>query len=114
LNAPQLKSLIAGLSQRDDSAPVIADAKGNPLPDPESRDTENVPLGEDIHEYFAREVLSHVADAWIDESKTKVGYEIPFTRHFYKYVPPRPLEEIDADLDKLVGEITELLREVEE
>ena len=58
-------------------------------------------------------VIPHVPDAWIDESKTKVGYEIPFTRHFYKYVPPRPLEEIDADLNKLIREITELLREVE-
>jgi type I restriction enzyme M protein len=72
-----------------------------------------VPLGESIHEYFAREVLPHIADAWIDESKTKVGYEIPFTRHFYKYVPPRPLEEIDADLNTLIAEISELLSEVE-
>jgi type I restriction enzyme M protein len=110
---PQLKSLLAGLSERDDAAPVITTAKGAPEPDTDLRDTENVPLGEDIHEYFAREVLPHVRDAWIDESKTKIGYEIPFTRHFYKYVPPRPLEEIDADLERLVREISELLREVE-
>jgi type I restriction enzyme M protein len=108
-----LKALIAGLSERDDTAPIVADAKGKPVPDTDARDTENVPLGEDIHAYFAREVLPHVSDAWIDESKTKVGYEIPFTRHFYKYVPPRPLEEIDADLNKLVREITDLLNEVE-
>ena len=114
LNPAQLKSLIQGLSERDDTAPVITDAKGNPLPDTDARDTENVPLGEDIHEYFAREVLPHVPDAWIDESKTKVGYEIPFTRHFYKYVPPRPLELIDTDLERLVREITELLRAVEQ
>ncbi|MHC5796130.1 type I restriction-modification system subunit M [Lacisediminihabitans sp. FW035] len=113
LTAPQLKALIAGLSERDDVAPVVTDAKGKPVPDTDARDTENVPLSEDIHTYFAREVLPHVPDAWIDESKTKVGYEIPFTRHFYKYVPPRPLEEIDADLNKLVREITKLLNEVE-
>jgi type I restriction-modification system DNA methylase subunit len=61
--------------------------ESDPEPDTDLRDTENVPLSEDIHEYFAREVLPHVPDAWIDESKTKIGYEIPFTRHFYKYVP---------------------------
>jgi type I restriction enzyme M protein len=113
LTAPQLKSFIAGLSERDENAPVVTDAKGNPLPDTDARDTENVPLSENVHEYFAREVLPHVPDAWIDESKTKIGYEIPFTRHFYQYVPPRPLEEIDADLNKLIREITELLNEVE-
>lgn len=113
LTAAQLKSLIAGLSERDETAPIVTDAKGKPMPDTDARDTENVPLGEDIHEYFTREVLPHVPDAWIDESKTKIGYEIPFTRHFYQYVPPRPLDEIDADLTKLVREITELLNEVE-
>ena len=113
LTPAQLRSLIAGLSERDDTAPVVTDSKGKPLPDTDSRDTENVPLGEDIHTYFAREVLPHVPDAWIDETKTKVGYEIPFTRHFYKYVPPRALEEIDADLNKLVREISALLYEVE-
>ena len=113
LTAPQLKALLAGLSERDENAPILADAKGKPLPDTDARDTENVPLGEDIHEYFAREALPHVPDAWIDEAKTKIGYEIPFTRHFYKYVPPRPLVEIDADLNKLVREITALLNEVE-
>lgn len=113
LTPAQLKALIAGLSERDETAPVVTDAKGNPMPDTDARDTENVPLSEDIHTYFAREVLPHVPDAWIDETKTKVGYEIPFTRYFYKYVPPRPLEEIDADLNKLVREISELLSEVE-
>jgi type I restriction enzyme M protein len=113
LTAPQIKALITGLSERDDSAPIVTDPKGKPVSDMDARDTENVPVGEDIHDYFAREVLPHVPDAWIDESKTKVGYEIPFTRHFYKYVPPRALEQIDADLNKLVREITELLNEVE-
>ncbi|MCU1584347.1 MAG: restriction endonuclease subunit [Microbacteriaceae bacterium] len=113
LTPAQLKALTSALSERDDSAPIITDAKGNWLPDTVTRDTENVPLNEDVHTYFDREVLPHVPDAWIDESKTKVGYEIPFTRHFYKYVPPRPLEEIDADLNKLIREITDLLNEVE-
>ncbi|CAN5476154.1 class I SAM-dependent DNA methyltransferase [soil metagenome] len=113
LAPPQLKALTGGLSERDDTAPVITDAKGNPVPDTDARDTENVPLGEDIHEYFVREVLPHVPDAWVDGTKTKVGYEIPFTRHFYRYVAPRPLEEIDADLNKLINEITVLLGEVE-
>lgn len=113
LTPPQLKTLIAGLSERDETAPIVTDDKGNTMPDTDARDTENVPLSEDIHSYFAREVLPHVPDAWIDESKTKIGYEIPFTRHFYQYVPPRPLEEIDADLNKLVLEITQLLNEVE-
>jgi len=113
LTATQLKAFIAGLSQHDETAPIVTDAKGKPLWYTDARDTENVPLSEDIHEYFAREVLPHVPDAWIDESKTKIGYEIPFTRHFYRYTPPRSLEEIDADLNKLIREISELLSEVE-
>jgi type I restriction enzyme M protein len=113
LTPPQLKAFISGLSERDENAPIVTDAKGNPMPDADARDAENVPLGEDIHAYFEREVLPHVPDAWIDESKTRTGYEIPFTRHFYRYVPPRPLAEIDADLNTLVREITELLNEVE-
>ena len=95
-------------------------AKGQPEANPDLRDNENVPLGEDIHEYFQREVLPHVPNAWIDKSKTDkqdgqvgiVGYEIPFSRHFYKYVPPRSLEEIDTDLDKVSREIMGLLAEV--
>jgi type I restriction enzyme M protein len=71
-----------------------------------------VPLAEDIHDYSAREVLPHVPDAWIDESKTKIGYEIPFTRHFYVYTPPRPLAEIDAELRDLESQIQALLSEV--
>ena len=104
---------------------VSKDRKGNPKPDPKKRDTENIPFtyggntdgdyGREatIKAYFDAEVLPHVSDAWIDEKKTKIGYEIPFTRHFYKYVPPRPLAEIDADLEKQVAKIMELLREVE-
>jgi len=86
--------------------------KGNPEPDPELRDYENVPLDEDIEEYLRREVLPHVPDAWIDHERTKIGYEIPFTRHFYVYKPPRPLAEIDAELEALESEIQILLAEV--
>ena len=108
-----------------DTGKVSKDRKGNPKPDPKKRDTENIPFtyngntgGDDgrdatVKAYFEAEVLAHVPEAWIDESKTKVGYEIPFTRHFYKYVPPRPLAEIDADLEKQVAKIMELMREVE-
>ncbi len=112
LTAPQLKALVAGLSERDEDAPVITDAKGNPEPDTSLRDTENVPWHEEIHAYFDREVKPFAPDAWIDESKTKEGCEIPFTRHFYQYVPPRSLEEIDADLDVVLGRIRARLDEV--
>ncbi len=84
----------------------------NRSPDADLRDTESVPLKESIHEYFKREVLPHVPDAWIDESKTKVGYEIPLNRHFYRYEPPRPLEAIESDIKQLEGEILGLLKEV--
>ena len=97
---------------RDETADVCRDKDGNPEPDPELRDIENVPLKEDIHEYFAREVLPHVPDAWIDEGKTKVGYEILFNRHFYTYTPPRPLAEIEADIKAIEQGILAMLREV--
>lgn len=109
----------------DDDGKPLTDRKGHPKPDAKRRDTENVPFTyggnsagdagrtETIKAYFEAEVLPHVPDAWVDTAKTKVGYEIPFTRHFYKYVPPRPLAEIDADLEKQVAKILELLREVE-
>ncbi|MET9759158.1 class I SAM-dependent DNA methyltransferase [Streptomyces sp. NPDC006372] len=88
--------------------------KGQSEPDGELRDYENVPLGEDVEEYLRREVHPHVPDAWIDHSKTKIGYEIPFTRHFYVHKPPPPLAEIDAKLKALEAEIQGLLREVTE
>lgn len=106
------KAMLDVFSERDENAPIITDSKGKPKPDTELRDYENVPLTEDIHEYFEREVKPHVPDAWIDESKTKIGYEIPFTRHFYVYEPMRPLEEIDAEIRELEAEILELLKEV--
>ncbi|MFG2560329.1 N-6 DNA methylase [Streptomyces sp. NPDC048496] len=88
--------------------------KGASEPDGDLRDYENVPLGEDVEEDLKREVLPHVPDAWIDHTKTKIGYEIPFTRHFYVYKPPRPLAEIDAELKSLEAEIQALLGEVTE
>jgi type I restriction enzyme M protein len=91
---------------------IETDKKGNPKTDASLRDTENVPLSDDIESYFKREVLPHVPDAWIDYSKTKVGYEIPFTRYFYKYTPPRPLEEIDRDLKAKTEKIMKLLGEI--
>ncbi|MBI2988742.1 MAG: SAM-dependent DNA methyltransferase [Deltaproteobacteria bacterium] len=81
-------------------------------PDADLRDFENIPLKEDIEAYFDREVLAHVPDAWMDRSKDKVGYEINFNRHFYRYTSPRPLEEIDADLKQAEEQIVRLLREV--
>ena len=81
-------------------------------PDADLRDFENVPLKDDIDAYFEREVRPHVPDTWMDRSKDKVGYEINFNRHFYKYTPPRPLEEIDAELKQAEEEIMRLLREV--
>ena len=112
LPAPVRKAILSALGERDDAAEVCRDAKGNVEPDADLRDYENVPLKEDIHAYFDREVRPHVADAWIDESKTKVGYEIPFTRHFYKYKPLRPLAEIEAEIRTLEAEIQGLLGEV--
>ena len=90
---------------KDENGEVVL-KKGKPRPDTSLRDTENVPLNEDIREYFEREVLPFAPDAWIDESKTKVGYEIPFTRYFYKYEAPRSSREI-------MGEILELEKELE-
>ncbi len=83
--------------------------KGDPQPDASLRDTENVPLNEDVEKYFKREVLPHVPDAWIDHDKTKVGYEIPFNRHFYVFKPPRSLEEIDAELKGVTAKIMGML-----
>ncbi|MCF7220894.1 type I restriction-modification system subunit M [Marilutibacter chinensis] len=88
--------------------------KGQPQSDSKLRDTENVPLGQHIGEYFEREVLPHAMDAWIDESKSKVGYEIPFNRHFYVFEPPRPLEEIDAELKQVSANIMKMLEELAE
>lgn len=99
--------------ERDEAGNIVlgvrGKAKGKPVPDSKLRDTENVPLHEDVEAYFAREVLPHVPDAWIDHEKTKVGYEIPFNRHFYVFTPPRPLAEIDADLKQTTDRIKAMI-----
>ncbi|MCO6043330.1 type I restriction-modification system subunit M [Aeoliella sp. ICT_H6.2] len=118
--APIKKAILATFSERDESADVCTDKDGNPEPDTELRDYENVPLKEDIYEYFAREVTPHVPDAWISEEKRDekdggvgiVGYEIPLTRHFYEYKPPRPLADIEADIADIEKDIVRMLREV--
>jgi type I restriction enzyme M protein len=112
LTATEIKAVQNALGERDEEAAICRDRNGKPEPDPELRDTEIVPLKERVEDYFRREVLPHVPDAWIDHKKTKIGYEIPFNRHFYRYEPPRPLEEIEADIRKLEGEIVSLLSEV--
>ncbi|NAX42422.1 MULTISPECIES: type I restriction-modification system subunit M [unclassified Vibrio] len=119
LSAVQLKLIVKHLGEHDDEAEVCK-TKGQIEANPDLRDNENVPLTESVADYFAREVLPHVPNAWIDESKTDpkdgevgiVGYEIPFNRHFYVYEPPRALEDIDADLDAVSAEIMQLLQEV--
>lgn len=109
---PLFKVIVEAMSERDETADVCMDKKGNPEPATDLRDYENVPLKEDIHEYFRREVLPHVPDAWIDEEKTKKGYEIPFTRHFYKYTSLRPLKEIEGEITALEAEIQGMLKRV--
>ncbi|MDX8407954.1 MAG: N-6 DNA methylase, partial [Mariprofundaceae bacterium] len=120
LAKPVEKAVMAAFGEHCPEAEVITDTKGKPMPDTNLRDYENVPLSESIEDYFEREVLPHVPDAWIDTSKKDkkdghvgiVGYEINFNRYFYKYVPPRPLAEIDAELKAVEGEIADLLAEV--
>ena len=101
---------------RDEAGTVVLGTKGKqkgkPQPDSSLRDTENVPLGESIEAYFQREVLPHAPDAWIDHDKTRVGYEIPFNRHFYVYKPPRDLAEIDIELKGVTNRILEMIREL--
>lgn len=120
LPAPVRKAILSALSERDETAEICRDTDGNPEPDPELRDIENVPLSESIQTYFDREVKPYVADAWCntaicdekDKEVGKVGYEINFNRYFYKYTPPRPLEQIEADIKGIEKDILEMLREV--
>lgn len=106
-----LKAVITELGEHDDQGELVMKA-GKPEADPSLRDTENVPWNQDIHDYLEKEVIPFVPDAWIDEAKTKEGVEIPFTRHFYQYIPPRPLEDIDRDLDEVLGRIRTRLEQV--
>jgi type I restriction enzyme M protein len=132
LPAPARKAILSALSQRDETAAICRDKDGHPEPDPELRDTESVPLpaGDDpadaegvpasVRAFFAREVKPHVPDAWIDTSKRDlrdgrvglIGYEINFNRYFYRYTPPRPLEEIEAEIRAVEADIVRMLAEV--
>jgi type I restriction enzyme M protein len=120
LAAPTKKAILSALSERNETAAICRDPSGNPEPDPELRDTENVPLAERIEAFFEREVKPHVPDAWIDTSRRDpkdgkvgiVGYEITFNRYFYQYNPPRPLEEIEADIQAIEKDVLAMLREV--
>jgi len=120
LSAPQTKALLNALSERDPEADICTDKKGNPEADTGLRDYENVPLTETVYDYFEREVKPHVPDAWIDKSKRDeidgevgiVGFEIPFNRHFYEFTPPRPLDEIDADLKQCTDRIKQMIEEL--
>jgi type I restriction enzyme M protein len=111
--APEVKLFRSVFGKKDASAEKVKLGKGFE-PDADLRDFENIPLKEDIAAYFAREVLPHLPDAWMDRTKDKVGYEINFNRHFYRFTPPRKLVEIDADLKKAEDEILRLLQEVTE
>ena len=120
LSAPVRKAILNALAERDETAAICTDKDGKPEPDPELRDTERVPLAEDVNAFFEREVKPHVTDAWIDDSKRDakdgevgiVGYEINFNRYFYRYSPPRPLEDIEADIQGIEADIIQMLREV--
>ena len=134
LPADLMKEVLRAAAQGDPDGVLVTDKKGRPQPDPDLRDNENVPLPDvavnwetdvterletpayraAVDDYVAAEVLPYVAEAWVDYEKTKIGYEIPLTRHFYKYLPPRPLAEIDAEIKALEDEIQELLSEVTE
>jgi len=105
VKAPLMKAITAGLAERDETADICMDAKGNPEPDPILRDTEQIPFKEDIAAYIEREVLPYAPDAWVDETKTKKGYEIPFTRHFYKFIELGDAEETLSDIQTLGARI---------
>lgn len=108
-----LNAIVNSIGERDEQAEVCRDSKGNIEPDTSLRDTESIPLKEDIQEYFKREVVPHVPDAWLDESSfDKIGYEIPFTRHFYKYEELRPFADIMAEISDLEKEIQEDIKAV--
>jgi len=119
LPSPVRKAILPALSERDETAAICRDRDGKPEPDPELRDTESVPLSESVDAFFEREVKPHVPDAWIDRAKRDpkdgqvgiVGYEINFNRYFYRYTPPRPLEEIEADIRHTERDLVRMLPE---
>lgn len=110
--APVRNAVSKALTFRDPRGEVVTDRNGNPEADSQLRDTENIPLDQDADEYLVREVFRFASDAWPDRSKDRIGYEVPFTRWFYRYVPPRPLAEIDADIKASQNRILEFIREV--
>ena len=118
--APVTRAILSALSERDETAAICRDPERHPEPDPELRDTESVPLAESVQVFFEREVKPHVPDAWIDTTRRDekdgqvgvVGYEINFNRYFYRYTPPRPLEEIEADIRGIETDIMRMLSEV--
>jgi type I restriction enzyme M protein len=120
LQTPVRKAILSALLDRDETAAICRDKDGEPEPDPELRDTENVPLAESVESFFDREVKPHVPDAWIDRARRDpkdgevgiVGYEINFNLYFYCYKPPRPLEEIEADIRAIEADIVRMLAEV--
>ncbi len=120
IKAPAKKAIMSALSERDEGAEVCRDKDGKPEADSDLRDHEIVPLLDYWKDYMAREVTPFVDDAWVDESYCdetdkqagKIGYEINFNRYFYRYEPPRPLDEIDAELKTLEAEIAGLLKEM--
>ena len=111
-NATIRKMLFEALGSYDPEAEPIREGKGRIYADTQLRDTEDVPLSESVEQYFEREVLPYVPDGWIDHDKTKVGYEIPFTKEFYTFEPPRPLDEIDGEIRRLETEILDLLKSI--
>lgn len=120
LSAPARKAILSALSECDNTASICRDKDGNPEPDPELRDTESVPLAERVEAFFEREVKPHVPDAWVDTTKRDprdkqvglVGYEVNFNRYFYRYTPPRPLEEIEGEIRGIEQDILTMLAEV--
>ncbi|MDD4898177.1 MAG: class I SAM-dependent DNA methyltransferase [Methanocellales archaeon] len=105
-----IKNIILALSEHDDTAEYVL-VKGKKQPDPNLRDSEKIPLKQDIEKYFEKEVKPYYSDAWMDRKKDKIGYETNFTQYFYKYVPPRSLEDIEKDIKKVTAEIQELINE---
>ena len=106
-----IKNIIEKLSEHDDKAGYVTDKKGKPKADSNLRDAEKIPLVQNIDDYFEEEVLKYYPDAWYENKKNKIGYEINFTQYFYIYEPPRSLEEIESDISKVTAEIQELLKE---